>query len=71
EILYVPILTDDPEALRRALDRELPPEVIDVVKVSAKGQYDQLEKDLEGELKLDLDQPATRAKRGGRRARTT
>ncbi|MFC3321312.1 hypothetical protein [Mesorhizobium cantuariense] len=71
EILYVPILTDDPEALRRALDRELPPEVIDLVKISAKGQYDQLEKDLEGELKLDLDQAATRAKRGGRRARTT
>jgi hypothetical protein len=71
EILYVPILTDDPEALRRALDRELPPEVIDLVKVSAKGQYDQLEKDLEGELKSDFDQPATRAKRGSRRARTT
>ncbi|MER9004426.1 hypothetical protein NKI15_12420 [Mesorhizobium sp. M0862] len=71
EILYVPILTDDPEALRRALDRELPPEVIDLVKVSAKGQNNQLEKDLEGELKLDFDQPATRAKRGGRGARTT
>ncbi|RUV49288.1 hypothetical protein EOB77_20200 [Mesorhizobium sp. M7A.F.Ca.MR.228.00.0.0] len=53
EILYVPILTDDPEALRRALDRELPPEVIDLVKVSAKGQYDQkvIEEALEGELR--------------------
>lgn len=73
EILYVPILTDDPEALRRALDRELPPEVIDLVKVSAKGQYDQkeTEKALEGELELDFNEPATAAKRGGRRARTT
>jgi hypothetical protein len=73
EILYVPILTDDPEALRRALDRELPPEVVDLVKVSAKGQYDQkeMEKDLEGELQLDFNEPATGAKRGGRRARTT
>lgn len=73
EILYVPILTDDPEALRRALDRELPPEVIDLVKVSAKGQYDQkeMENALEGELQLDLSQPAAGAKRGGRRARTT
>lgn len=73
EILYVPILTDDPEALRRALDRELPPEVIDLVKVSAKGQYDQkvIEEALEGELQLDFKEPATGAKRGGRRARTT
>ncbi|MER9295750.1 hypothetical protein NKI38_04490 [Mesorhizobium sp. M0621] len=73
EILYVPILTDDPEALRRALDRELPPEVIDLVKVSAKGQYDQkeMENALEGELQLDFNEPATAAKRGGRRARTT
>ncbi|SIT58829.1 conserved membrane hypothetical protein [Mesorhizobium prunaredense] len=38
EILYVPVLTDDPEALRRALDRELPPEVVDLVKVSARGK---------------------------------
>lgn len=73
EILYVPILTDDPEALRRALDRELPPEVIDLVKVSAKGQYDQkeMEKALEGGLRLDFNEPATGAKRGSRRARTT
>ncbi|RWP30301.1 ABC transporter permease [Mesorhizobium sp.] len=71
EILYVPVLTDDPEALRRALDRELPPEVIDLVKVSAKGQHDRIEKALEGELQLDFDEPATGAKRGSRRARTT
>lgn len=36
EILYVPLLTDDPEALRRALDQELPSEVAELVKVSAK-----------------------------------
>lgn len=71
EILYVPILTDDPEALRRALDRELPPEVVDLVKVSAKGQYDRIEKALAGELQLDFDEPTTGAKRGSRRARTT
>ncbi|PZV39018.1 hypothetical protein B5V02_03005 [Mesorhizobium kowhaii] len=71
EILYVPVLTDDPEALRRALDRELPPEVIDLVKVSAKGQHDRIEKALEGDLQLDFDEPATGAKRGTRRARTT
>lgn len=71
EILYVPVLTDDPEALRRALDRELPPEVVDLVKVSAKGQSDRIEKALEGELQLDFDEPTTRAKRGSRRARTT
>ncbi|TIT18727.1 MAG: hypothetical protein E5W70_28115 [Mesorhizobium sp.] len=71
EILYVPILTDDPEALRRALDRELPPEVVDLVKVSAKGQYDPMEKTLEGELQLDFDEPTPEAKRGSRRARTT
>ncbi|MFD1985689.1 hypothetical protein ACFSOZ_24890 [Mesorhizobium newzealandense] len=70
EILYVPILTDDPEALRRALDRELPPEVVDLVRVSAKGQYDRIEKALEGDLQLDFDEPATVAKRGSRRART-
>ncbi|RVB71453.1 MULTISPECIES: ABC transporter permease [unclassified Mesorhizobium] len=71
EILYVPILTDDPEALRRALDRELAPEVVDLVKVSAKGQYDRMEKALEGELQLDFDEPTPGAKRGSRRARTT
>lgn len=71
EILYVPILTDDPEALRRALDRELPPEVVDLVNVSAKGQYHRIEKALEGELQLEFDEPTTGAKRGSRRARTT
>lgn len=70
EILYVPILTDDPEALRRALDRELPSEVVDLVRVSAKGQYDRIEKALEGDLQLDFDEPAATAKRGSRRART-
>ncbi|TPK92214.1 hypothetical protein FJ934_21185 [Mesorhizobium sp. B2-4-12] len=37
EILYVPVLTDDPEALHRALNEELPAEVVDLVKVTAKG----------------------------------
>ncbi|RUM95278.1 hypothetical protein EET67_24195 [Pseudaminobacter arsenicus] len=36
EILYVPVLTDDPAALRQALDNDLPAEVADLVKVSAK-----------------------------------
>lgn len=36
EILYVPVLTDDPDALRRALADDLPAEVADLVKVSAK-----------------------------------
>ena len=35
EILYVPILTDDPEALRQALHQDMPPEIADLVKVSA------------------------------------
>ncbi|RWP11034.1 MAG: hypothetical protein EOQ97_11400 [Mesorhizobium sp.] len=71
EILYVPILTDDPEALRRALDRELPPEVVDLVRVSAKGQHNRIEKALEGDLQLDFDDPAAGEKRGSRRAHTT
>lgn len=37
EILYVPILTDDPDALRRALSEDLPAEVVDLVQVAAKG----------------------------------
>jgi len=37
EILYVPVLTDDPDALRRVLNEDLPPEVADLVKVAAKG----------------------------------
>lgn len=36
EILYVPLLTDDPEALRKACDEELPSEVVNLVKLSAK-----------------------------------
>jgi hypothetical protein len=36
EILYVPILTDDPEALRLALHEDMPAEVADLVKISAK-----------------------------------
>ena len=38
EILYVPILTDDPEALRTALRNEVPPEVADLVRLSIQGQ---------------------------------
>jgi hypothetical protein len=39
EILYVPLLTDDPEALRRALSNsdQIPKEVADLVKVSMSG----------------------------------
>ncbi|ESY59976.1 hypothetical protein X742_34840 [Mesorhizobium sp. LNHC232B00] len=37
EILYVPVLTDDPDALRKALNEDLPAEVADLVKVSTKG----------------------------------
>lgn len=79
EILYVPVLTDDPEALRRALNQELPPEVADLVKVSAKnGAVHQpvpdaeIARAVEEELELKFDEPAkTRGKRGGRRARPT
>lgn len=38
EILYVPILTDDPEVLRKSLAQDLPPEVADLVKVGMKGE---------------------------------
>ena len=38
EILYIPILTDDPEAVRKSLEESVPPEVADIVKVSLKGQ---------------------------------
>ncbi|MER9663836.1 hypothetical protein, partial [Mesorhizobium sp. M0159] len=38
EILYVPLFTDDPEVLRKALDQDLPPEVSDLVTVSMKGR---------------------------------
>jgi hypothetical protein len=34
EILYVPILTDDPDAIRRALRESVPQEVADLVKIS-------------------------------------
>lgn len=37
EILYVPILTDDPDMVRRALASDLPPEVADLVSIRAKG----------------------------------
>lgn len=35
EILYVPLLTDDPDAVRRALSKRVPKEVADLVKVRA------------------------------------
>ena len=38
EILYIPILTDDPEAVKKSLEESVPPEVADIVKVSLKGQ---------------------------------
>lgn len=38
EILYVPLFTDDPEVLRKALDQDLPAEVADLVTVSMKGR---------------------------------
>jgi hypothetical protein len=34
EILYVPILTDDPEAIQRALSETIPKEVADLVRIS-------------------------------------
>ncbi|WP_292451456.1 hypothetical protein [Mesorhizobium sp.] len=37
EILYVPVLIDDPDALRKALNEDLPAEVVDLVKIAAKG----------------------------------
>ncbi|TIS02909.1 MAG: hypothetical protein E5X13_08225 [Mesorhizobium sp.] len=37
EILYVPVLTDDPDALRKALNEDLPADVVDLVKIAAKG----------------------------------
>ncbi len=38
EILYVPLLTDDPEAVRKSLYESVPPEVADVVKVTLSGR---------------------------------
>jgi hypothetical protein len=77
EILYVPILTDDPEALRRALGRELPPEIADLVKVSSRSGAQRtdetdraIEEAFQDELQLNLNEPLkARAKRGGKRAR--
>jgi hypothetical protein len=37
EILYVPILTDDPDAVRRAITGTLPREIADLVSVSIGG----------------------------------
>jgi hypothetical protein len=37
EVLYVPILTDDPELVMRALEQSLPAEVSSLVKASTKG----------------------------------
>jgi hypothetical protein len=37
EVLYVPILTDDPEAVRRSLQQDLPAEIADLVRVKFKG----------------------------------
>lgn len=37
EILYVPLLTDDPDAVRRALNKRLPKEIADLVKISTAG----------------------------------
>ncbi len=36
EILYVPILTDDPEAVRRSLATDLPAEIADLVRMKFK-----------------------------------
>ena len=41
EILYVPILTDDPEAVKRSLYANLPDEVAEMVKVSLVGKGSQ------------------------------
>ncbi|WP_432284226.1 hypothetical protein SLT36_20815 [Aminobacter sp. BA135] len=38
EILYVPLLTDDPDALRKALDADLPSDVAEMVKISARNR---------------------------------
>lgn len=38
EILYVPILTDDPEAVKKSLMESVPPEVADIVKFTLKGE---------------------------------
>jgi hypothetical protein len=79
EILYVPLLTDDPEALRRALAQELPPQVANLVKLSAKTATHRpdepdvgISKAFEDELQLDFEEPMKAPqKRGGKRARPT
>ncbi|WP_262272295.1 hypothetical protein [Microvirga yunnanensis] len=37
EVLYVPILTDDPEVVRKSLQQDLPTEIADLVRVKFKG----------------------------------
>ncbi|WP_201832802.1 hypothetical protein [Microvirga zambiensis] len=37
EVLYVPILTDDPDAVRKTLQQDLPAEIADLVQVKFKG----------------------------------
>ncbi|MBL0408194.1 hypothetical protein JKG68_30370 [Microvirga aerilata] len=37
EVLYIPILTDDPEAVRRSLQQDLPTDIADLVRVNFKG----------------------------------
>jgi hypothetical protein len=37
EVLYVPILTDDPDAVRKSLQQDLPTEIADLVRVKFKG----------------------------------
>ena len=38
EILYVPILTDDPDVVRRTIASGLPPEIADMVKITTAGK---------------------------------
>ena len=38
EILYIPILTDDPDTVMKSIDEGVPPDVSDLVKVSIKGR---------------------------------
>jgi hypothetical protein len=37
EVLYVPILTDDPDIVRRSLEQELPADIADLVRIKLKG----------------------------------
>jgi hypothetical protein len=36
EILYVPVLTDDPDAVQKSLAKDLPAEIADLVRVKFK-----------------------------------